>query len=101
MQSGRLEHREAVNIAARLRQIGTPALEDTVCIENISINGARVITHHKFRRRVKVVLTEVSSALQIDGEVVYCEHLNSVSYAVGLKFLQSIPSLLQQRQGYD
>lgn len=100
MQSGRLNHREAVSIAARLRQIGTPDLEDTVYIENVSINGARVIAHRKIRRRVKVVLTEVTSALQMDGEVVYCEHLNSELYAVGLKFRVSIPYLLLPHQGH-
>jgi hypothetical protein len=86
MQSGRYDHRTAVNIKARLETMGVPMFSESVAIENISNQGARVLTHRAFEPHDTVVLTETIGDVSVDAEVIYCQRLSRGQCAVGLKF---------------
>ena len=94
MQSGRVEHRMAVNLAGLLEKSSVPVFSEVVSIENISGHGARVITHRSWQLHDHVVFSALTADFHTDAEVVYCQRLRDSTYVVGLRFGHSIAEAL-------
>lgn len=86
MQSGRLAHRMAVNLAGRLESASRRRFAENVSIKNISSLGARVITHRKWQPHDRVVLVEPGNDIYARAEVIYIQRLTDDEYAIGLQF---------------
>jgi hypothetical protein len=86
MQTGRTEHRGAMNVAATLRTATTPPIVEKVWIQNISSRGARIRCRRTWQAKDHLVLIAMFDDLRADAEVVYCERLSADECAVGLKF---------------
>jgi hypothetical protein len=90
MNIGRIEHRGAMNIAARIHVSGVPLIVETVWIENISSHGARIRTQRAWQARDQIVLTGMLGDFRVDAEVVYCQRLGPEECAIGLKFARPV-----------
>jgi hypothetical protein len=92
MQSGRLEGRMAMSIAARLEIPGEPAVAERVVIKNISTHGACVVAKRSCRVDDSVVISDLLGTFRIDARVVYCsESLLDGQCAIGLRFSEAGP----------
>ncbi|MGO9802463.1 MAG: PilZ domain-containing protein [Steroidobacteraceae bacterium] len=92
MQSGRLEGRMAMCIAARLEIPGEPAVERVV-IKNISTHGACVVAKRSCRVDEPVVISDLLGTFRIDARVIYCsESLLDGECAIGLRFSETGPA---------
>ena len=94
MQTGRVEHRMAVNLEGRLEKPSIPVFSEAVSIENISGHGARVITHRSWQLHDHAVFIALTDDFHTDAEVVYCHRLRVSTYVVGLRFGHSIAEAL-------
>jgi hypothetical protein len=90
MLAGRRERRGAVTVHARLQSLDARQYCEAVAIENISRDGARVVTQRPLRVHDHVMLIAPMGALNIAAEVVYCECPSGDRCAVGLRFLTGI-----------
>jgi hypothetical protein len=99
MQSGRIEHRMAVNLAGLLERSELPICSEVVSIENISNHGARVATHRHWRPHDHVVLMELTGDFHTDAEVIYCQRLRDDAYVVGLRFARAAAEMLTRNRG--
>ena len=86
MQTGRNEHRDAMNVAATVRSAAAPLVVEHVWIQNISNRGARIHCHRTWHPSDQLVLTTPLGDLHADAIVVYCQRLSADECAVGLKF---------------
>jgi hypothetical protein len=92
MQSGRLEGRMAMSIAARLEIPGEPAVVERVVIKNISTHGACVVAKRSCRVDDSVVISDLLGTFRIDARVVYCSaSLLDGQCAIGLRFNEGGP----------
>ena len=92
MQSGRLEGRTAMSIAARLERPGEPAVVERVVIKNISTHGACVVAKRSCRVDDCVVISDLLGTFRIDARVIYCsESLSAGECAIGLRFSEAGP----------
>ncbi|MGP8035071.1 MAG: PilZ domain-containing protein [Steroidobacteraceae bacterium] len=93
MQSGRLEGRMAMCIAARLEIPGEPAVVERVVIKNISTHGACVVAKRSCRVDEPVVISDLLGTFRIDARVIYCsESLLDGECAIGLRFSEAGPA---------
>jgi hypothetical protein len=87
MQSGRLETRTAMSVAARLEIPGKPTIVEPVVIKNMSTHGACVVAKRSCRVDDSVVIGDLLGTFRIDARVIYCsESLLDGQYAIGLRF---------------
>jgi hypothetical protein len=93
MESGRLEKRMAMSVAACLAIPGEPAVIEPVLIENISPHGARVVANRSCLVDDSVVITDPVGAVRLDARVIYCESLSDGRSAIGLRFSEAAVSL--------
>ncbi|MGH9206323.1 MAG: PilZ domain-containing protein [Acidimicrobiales bacterium] len=93
MQAGRLEHRMAANVGARLETSDVPRVWENVSIENVSNHGARVITHQSWQPHDHVTLVGLIDDFHADAEVIYCQRLGGNRCAVGLRFVTAAVEL--------
>jgi|HubBroStandDraft_6_1064221.scaffolds.fasta_scaffold120478_2 hypothetical protein len=92
MQSGRIEGRIAMSVAARLEIPGEPAVVEPVVIKNISTHGARVVAKRSCRVDDSVVISDLLGTFRIDARVIYCtESLLDGQCAIGLRFSEAGP----------
>lgn len=92
MNSGRLEGRTAVRIAARLEIPGEPPVVGRVVIKNISGRGACVVAKRSYRVDDSVVISDLLGTFRVDARVIYCsESLLDGECAIGLRFNEAGP----------
>jgi PilZ domain len=89
MQSGRLERRMAMNVAARLEIPRELAVVEPVVIENISTHGARIVAKRSCLVDDSVVIADLLGAFRLDARVIYCEKLVNGQCAIGLQFREA------------
>lgn len=84
--SGRREKRVVAVVTAQLLSLDNPSEGETAFTENLSSQGARVVTHRAWQRNERVVV--VSAVHRMRARVVYCKVRNDGGYSVGLEFLR-------------
>ncbi len=89
MQSGRLEGRMAMSIAARLEIPGEPAVSEPVLIENISSHGARIVAQRPHLVDDRVVIADTLGSFRLDARVIYCTSRGEGRCAIGLRFSEA------------
>jgi hypothetical protein len=97
--NGRVERRLPIMIAVRLSQeADSPASEELVYTDNVSLHGVRVVSSRPWRTDESVHIEPVKEASSIHGQVVYCQILGD-SFRVGVKFKEPVTwSLLTRYQ---
>ena len=90
MQLGRAERRTAVTVVARLESVSDPSSIEMAWIENISNQGARVITLRRWRVDDQLVLMSFAFRSAV-ARVIYCQPVTGDRYAIGIKFNDPIP----------
>lgn len=93
MQSGRLEARMPLCMAARLEIPGEQAVAERVMIRNISTHGACVVAKRPRSVDDSVVISDLLGTFRIEARVIYCsESLLDGECAIGLRFSQAAPA---------
>lgn len=87
MQSGRLERRMAMSVAARLELRGEPTVVEPVIIKNISTHGACIVAKRPCRVDDSIVISDLLGTFRLAARVIYCsESLLDGQCAIGLQF---------------
>lgn len=86
MESGRVEHRMAANLAGHLESREVPLSSEAVMITDISSHGARVITRRNWQPHERAILRGFTGDFRLDSEVIYCLRQGEDAYVIGLKF---------------
>jgi hypothetical protein len=86
---GRMEKRLPIAIAVRLSRVQqSPAKEETTYTDNVSPNGARMLSISHRQHGEQAQVTTVKDGSSILGEVIYCQRLDSGRFCIGMKFQQ-------------
>ena len=86
LPTGRVEHRIAKIEVVELLHVGeSPVAKVEAITENVSPQGARVITDSICARGTLVRLDAPAEHLQLPARVVYCQRLEERKFAVGLQ----------------
>ncbi len=80
----RAEGRIARAVAVQLSAIDGSQSAENAFTENISARGARVVTKHRWKPEVRVLLKSLESDFQSQARVLYCQGLPRNAFAVGL-----------------
>jgi PilZ domain len=86
--NGRMDKRLPIAMVVHLAQAqGQPVNGSEVTYtDNISVNGARVVTSHPWQTGEIVQVTPLKEETTIRGKVVYCQKLMDDRYCIGLNF---------------
>ena len=86
--SGRMDKRLPIAMVVHLAQAqGQPVNGSEVTYtDNISVNGARVVTSRPWQAGEIVQVTPLREETTIRGKVVYCQKLVDDRYCIGLNF---------------
>lgn len=87
---GRMEKRIPIIMIVRLSQgnlAGTEEEERTYT-DNVSSHGARVFSQSGWKPGEQARITSVRDESTVQGEVIYCQRLESGGFCIGLKFLE-------------
>ena len=85
----RMENRIPMEIGVYLegnRQ--APGAESTFT-ENVSANGARVVSARKWEPNDRLMLTSRNGEFRSSARVAYCQPLQSDGFAIGVEFLET------------
>jgi len=93
--TGRTEKRMPIIVEVRLSALvpQTDELAEKTYTDNLSSQGLRVCSAHRWRPGDQVEVTPVDQGPPMQGEVVYCERFDKARFFVGLKF-RSGPAFL-------
>jgi hypothetical protein len=73
-------------MAGRLELADRPLSSEVVSIENLSSQGAQVITHQNWGPHEHLILMDLIGDFRVEAEVVYCLRLRDDAYVAGLRF---------------
>jgi hypothetical protein len=84
----RVEKRVPMEVGLRISgHADLPGIETTFT-ENVSSNGARVVTSRRWRQNDRMTVATLTGSFHSVARVAYCESIPSAGYAVGIQFLQ-------------
>ncbi|HYT24048.1 MAG TPA: PilZ domain-containing protein [Candidatus Polarisedimenticolia bacterium] len=83
---GRIDKRLPIAVVVYLSQAQDRTVKESelTCTDNISVNGARVISRRPWQTGELVQLTPLKDEASIRGKVVYCQKLEDDRYLIGL-----------------
>jgi|SRR5215469_9941245 len=87
MDTGRREKRSLQRFVVLLSNGTQPVVAECASTENVSANGARVLTVGRWEPDTHVLVRSPVGALRSQARVVYCETLRDATFAVGVEFL--------------
>ena len=84
--NGRAEKRLPIAVVVYLGHVQDRTVEEPelTCTDNVSVNGARVISRRPWRTGELVQLTPLKEETPIRGKVVHCQKLEDDRYFIGL-----------------
>ena len=85
---GRMEKRLPIMIVVRLVRIQEQTVDGTelTYTDNVSANGARVISDRAWQKGDLAQVTSLKDESTVRGKVVYCQKLPDNRYCIGLDF---------------
>lgn len=84
----RREQRISTNEPVQLTSVGQPSVTETTRTQDISWQGARVITQRVWEPGSFVHITSLRGDFWVRARVVYWRSFSSSKFAVGLEFLE-------------
>jgi len=86
--NGRMDKRLPIAMVVRLAQVQEQPINgsEMTYTDNISVNGARVVSTRSWQAGEIVQLTSLKDETTIRGKVVYCQRLVDDRYCIGLNF---------------
>jgi len=83
---GRTDKRLPIAVVVYLGQVQdrTVIESELTCTDNVSVNGARVISHRPWQTGELVQLTPLKEEASVRGKVVHCQKLEDDRYLIGL-----------------
>jgi PilZ domain len=84
--SGRYEKRTPRSVTVELLRLDESQFNKRAVTENVSPRGARIVTDWNCAPGKHVLVTAPSEGVESLARVVYCQHLESTKFAVGLQF---------------
>ena len=84
--NGRIDKRFPIAVVVYLGQVQDRTVKETelTCTDNISVNGARVISNHPWETGEMAQLTPLKEEATVRGKVVYCKKFGDDRYFIGL-----------------
>jgi PilZ domain-containing protein len=84
--NGRADKRLPIAVVVYLGQVQGRIVRESelTCTDNVSVNGARVISRRPWQTGELVQLTPLKDETPIRGRVVYCQRLEEDRYLIGL-----------------
>ncbi|PYT44790.1 MAG: hypothetical protein DMG47_10500 [Acidobacteria bacterium] len=84
--NGRTDKRRPIAVVVYLAhtQVRTANGSELTCTDNISLNGARVISNHPWETGEMAQLTPLKEEATVRGKVVYCKKFGNDRYFIGL-----------------
>jgi len=84
--NGRIDKRFPIAVVVYLGQVQDRTVKETelTCTDNISVNGARVISRRPWQPNELVQLTPLKDETSIRGKVVHCQKLEDDRYLIGV-----------------
>jgi archaeosine-15-forming tRNA-guanine transglycosylase len=89
-EAHRTGDRKRVRLAVDLSGLDVHTAAQQGITENVSPHGARVVTSKPLNPNDRVIVRSLLGNLRSRGRVVYCEKLESGSFAVGLELFVSV-----------
>ena len=89
-EAHRTGDRKRVRLAVDLSGLDVHTAAQQGITENVSPRGARVLTSKPLHPNDRVVVRSLLGNLRSRGRVVYCQKLESGSFAVGLELIVSV-----------
>jgi hypothetical protein len=87
MKEGRIERRTAMGFVAQIEKMSDPSGTETVWIDNMSSQGARVLARQSRPTDDLLVLSSPRPGFQrVVAKVIYCQRLRDGIVAMGLEF---------------
>jgi hypothetical protein len=87
MQDGRIERRVAMGFVAKIEKTSDPSGTETVWIDNVSSQGARVLARQSRPTNDLVILSSTRPGFQnVVAKVIYCQHFPNGVVAIGVEF---------------
>ena len=87
MDRGRREKRNPIKFVVLLSNGTKPVVANYASTENVSDNGARILTTRPWKQDTRVLVKSSLGELLARARVVYCRALPDGTFAVGLEFL--------------
>jgi hypothetical protein len=83
-----MEKRLPIAIVVRLAPAQDHSVngEEVAYTDNVSVHGARVVSHHPWQTGEMIQVTSLKDENTICGKVVYCQKLPDHRYRIGLNF---------------
>ena len=84
--NGRIDKRLPIAVVVYLGPVQDRTVKESelTCTDNISVNGARVISRRPWQPGELVQLTTLKNEDSIGGKVVYCQKLEDDRYLIGV-----------------
>ena len=84
--NGRIDKRRPIAVVVYLAQVQDRTVKESelTCTDNVSVNGARVISRRPWQPGELVQLTPLKDEASIRGKVVHCRKLEDDRYLIGL-----------------
>lgn len=90
MNEGRIERRVAMGFVAQIEKISDPSITETVWVNNISNQGARVLARRSRPTDDFLILSSPKPGFHsVVARVVYCQRFPNGAVAMGLEFDRS------------
>jgi hypothetical protein len=87
MKEGRIERRAAMGFVAKIEKMSDPSMTETVWIDNMSNQGARVLARRSRPTDDLLILTSPKPGFHpVVAKVVYCQRFPNGAVAIGLEF---------------
>jgi hypothetical protein len=83
---GRIDKRVPMAVSLYVISLKEPGIAERVITENVSSNGARIITKQRCQPGEQQQVTPLSGEFQLRARVVYCQPLPHKGFCVGLEF---------------
>jgi PilZ domain-containing protein len=100
--NGRAEKRLPIAVVVYLGQVQDRIVKESelTCTDNISVNGARVISRRPWQTGELVQLTPLKEETSVRGKVVHCQKLEDDRYLIGLN-IQGLSAKWRSVQVYS
>jgi hypothetical protein len=90
MNEGRIERRVAMGFVAQIEKMSDPSITETVWIDNLTNQGARVLARQDRATDDFLILSSAKPGFQpVVARVVYCQRFPHGAVAIGLEFDRS------------
>jgi hypothetical protein len=87
MQDGRIERRIAMGFVAKIEKTSDPSSTETVWIDNVSSQGARMLARQSRPTNDLLILSSSRAGFQrVAAKVIYCQHFPNGVVAIGVEF---------------